>query len=310
MFNKLILILIAISILSGGNLVYSQTCSCAGPPLLSAVEFRPTPAKTWQFGITIQHNSLSRLVTVSETLDDDARVRSTQTMLFEAGYGINHRLSFTSVFSLIQKKRTITLPVVGQDNLLTRGLGDAVFLIKYNLLPQEHILGRQLSLGAGFKAPLGKSSLRLDEILIATDMQPGTGSIDGLLWGSYTQRFNATSPVILNFGASYKLAGENDIQYKFGNDFESTAGIYYDGEGRVDFTAALKYRNAAPDTRFSSSEIPNTGGHWLILGGGLNVKANNNLTSRLSIQIPAYQKLMGTQLSTTYTLSASLFYAR
>ncbi|MCP4580995.1 MAG: hypothetical protein GY839_05215 [candidate division Zixibacteria bacterium] len=310
MLSKLITITVVFLISVGGSNLYSQTCSCAGPPLLSSVEFRPTPAKTWQFGLTVQHNSLSRLVTVSETLEDDARARSTQAVLIEAGYGINQRLSFTSVFSLIQKRRTITLPAVGQDKLLTRGLGDAVFMLKYNLLPRDFVLSRQLTVGGGVKAPLGRSNLRLDEILIATDMQPGTGSIDGLLWGNYTQRFHATSPVSINLSASFSFAGENDNQYKFGNDFESSAGFYYEAKSRVDFSAALKYRWASPDTRFSTSEIPNTGGQWFRIEGGLNLKVNNSLTSRFSIQLPVYQKVEGTQLTTSYTLSVSMFYAR
>ncbi len=141
-------------------------------------------------------------------------------------------------------------------------------------------------------------------------MQPGTGSIDGLLWGNYTQRFNSTSPVFMNLSASYSFTGENDNQYQFGSDFEGTAGIYYDSQSKVDLTAAFKYRWAGTDKRFSTSEIPNTGGQWIRAEGGLNVKVNNGLTSRFSLQLPVYQKVEGTQLTTSYTIQVSMFYAR
>jgi hypothetical protein len=76
----------------------------------------------------------------------------------------------------------------------------------------------------------------------------------------------------------------------------------------VDFSLATRFRHVDAD-RFSASTIPNTGGIWVLAVPGMNVKLLHNLTIRASGQIPLYRRLSGTQLTTSYTASVSVFYS-
>lgn len=290
------------------GIAYPQTCSCAGPPLLSTIEFHSTPEGAWQFGLTHEYNSQAKLVTGKEILDDDTRTRSTRTLLAEISYGLTKRFSLTSVWSLVQKSRVIRLSIIGQDKLLTRGLGDGIFLMKYSVIPWNVFTGRQLEIGAGIKMPLGSSNLDLNEIRIATDMQPSTGSWDGILWGNFVHRFSQNSQSSLNLSAFYNLTGENEYGYEFGDDFTANAGVLYNADDKAVLSGGIRYRHTDPHSQNSSFEVPNTGGRWLYLVAGVSAEFKNYFTWRISGQLPVYQNLEGTQLSTSYVYTMSIFY--
>ena len=199
--------------------------------------------------------------------------------------------------------------------LRTRGIGDAVLLVKYNIVPLNIVSQREIAIGAGPKIPLGKSRLSSEGILLPADMQPGTGAWDGILWAYAYQGFLPTIPINVFATASYRLTGTNDRfaaasqeGYKFGNEFIATLGTSYRTDWPFDLSFQIRYRSVAAD-RFSSSEVPNTGGKWIYFLPGLNVNLFDELSLRFSGQIPVHRKLEGTQLTTSYTLSLSLFYS-
>jgi hypothetical protein len=307
MIKHLVAAFVGIAILLP-SIAYPQTCSCAGPPLLSTIEFHSTPKGTWKFGLTHEYNSQAKLITGNEILDDDTRTRSTRTLLVEISRGLTGRLSFTSVLSLVQKSRVIRVSVIGQDKLLTRGLGDGIFLMKYSIIPWDVFTGRQLEFGLGLKAPLGSSSLDLNDIRVATDMQPGTGSWDGIFWGNFVHRMSRDSDASLNVNASYNLTGEGDFGYEFGDDFTANLGILYNADNKAILSGGIRFRKTWADRQNASFEVPNTGGRWLFLAAGLSADFKNHFTWRLSGQLPIYHNLEGTQLSTSYVYSMSIFY--
>lgn len=53
--------------------------------------------------------------------------------------------------------------------------------------------------------------------------------------------------------------------------------------------------------------MPNTGGVWVSIIPDLFVSISENFSMKFSGQIPVYQLLNGTQPTTSYTLSTSLF---
>ncbi|MGD9899529.1 MAG: hypothetical protein AB7T22_10435 [Calditrichaceae bacterium] len=309
-------IIMILLFLTAGN-IFGQACCSAGTPLLSALEISATPDRAWQFALTYEYNFLQDVVAGTDQLDDGARERLSQSLLTETSYGFNRFFSVSLLLSFIQQERKLSTANYenSDEKLTTRGFGDAVVLLKYNLLPLTIASSRQVSVGGGVKLPTGESGLRSNGILLPADMQPGTGAWDGILWGYVFQGLTNDSRYNLFANATYRFTGTNDRfqvenssikGYKFGNEFVMTIGMAYRTRSLLDFSVLARYRHLVPD-RFSGSDITNTGGEWLYLVPGINLNINK-LSIRLSGQLPAYRNLNGIQLTTSYTASLSLFY--
>ena len=295
--------------------IFAQACSCGGAPVLSSLELPASPAGQWQFGLTYEYASQADVVDGSTDLNDDLRNRSTQSGLFEISYGISNRFSTSVLLSLVRQKRRIALANTPIDNLKTSGIGDAVLLLKYNLL-QPDIAGlRKLSIGGGVKAPIGKSDLQQsDATLISADMQPGSGAWDGIVWAYAYQGLHKHFPVGIIGTFSYRFTGKHDRfnigdnNYKFGNELLTSLGMSYSMTNGFDYSLLLRYRSSSAD-QFNNFDLPNSGGYWLNLVPGINKSLGAGIGIRASGQIPLYRSLEGTQLTTSYTLSFSLSYA-
>jgi len=295
---------------------HSQACCSAGTPLLRSLDVGTITGKTWNFSLTYEYNFLDDVLSGSKSIEG-RRQRLSQSVLLETSYGLNDRWSLSSIISFVQQQRKLNSDNSegSQEELTTRGLGDAVALIKYNMIPLNILSQRQLAVGAGLKIPSGKSDLKLNGILLPADMQPGTGAWDGILWAYFYQGFLPTTRLNMFANASYRFTGKNNRfqlsdtkfkGYKFGNEFVFTTGVAYRTDNFFDFSLLARFRNVGPD-EFASSEVANTGGNWLYIVPGINTNFNS-FTIRMAGQIPIYRDLQGVQLSTTYTASVSLFY--
>ncbi len=309
---KKIYIFLIISIFS--EIAYGQTCCTSGTPILSSLEMSVTNKNIFQINLNYNYNRLKDIYDRDIKLEDDTRERLTQSLLLELSYGITRIFTITGLFSYVRQSRFIT-PQTGTSNSLTiRGIGDIVLLGKYNLIPQNIISKNDLTIGAGFKIPVGKSDVKQNNLLVPADLQPGTGSWDGILWLYYSRAnvFSLPVNVILNF--SYKLNGTNKRfgnkfgSYKFGNEFISTLGLVYFTSTVITPTFFIRIRNTLPD-EFSDEQIPNTGGWWINIMPGLSYTLNENLIFRVNGQIPVYNFLKGVQLTTTFVATVSVIYS-
>ena len=308
-----ILITTMVILTLAGQTAYSQACSCGGAPLLSSLESSSAPVGAWQFGLTYEYSSIGDVFSGTTNLNDDTRRRSVHSALLEIGYGISSRWSVSMMLTLLQQERRTTDAFDSGEFLRTRGVGDGVLLLKYNLVPLTVFNHRQVTLGGGVKIPFGRTGLTSGGTLIAADMQPGTGAWDAVLWGHAFQGFYRTAPVGVFATASYRITGTNDRfsgnrgGYRFGNEFTSTLGINWTPTTRLEPTLALRYRSTRQD-EFINDPLPNTGGRWLYLVPGIGVNLAEPLAVRFSGQLPLHRDLEGTQLTTDYTLSVSVFY--
>jgi len=295
--------------------LYGQACCSGGTPLLGSLELPAAQKNNVQLMLTYNYNTLTDLLDNTHKLDDDTRERTTHSFILESSYGINNRLSVTTTFSFVQQERRIFL--LGQEDpndiLTSSGIGDAIVLLKYNILSLEDGKKSIITLGAGPKFPMGSSTTTDNGILLPADIQSGTGAWDMVLWGYYYKDF---LPKRFNFfaTASYRLTGRNerfkttgDVQgYKFGNEMVAKLGTSYRSEKVLDYSLVFQYRSTKPDEY--TDPIPNTGGKWVDVVPGLNVKFTDKFAFRLSSEIPVYRYLSGTQLTTTYKLLFSLLY--
>lgn len=314
MRGKLIILFLSISSFFLSEEASAQSCSCGGAPLLGSLDQASISSGSWQLGITYDFNSISDLVAEKSELDDDTRKRKVHSALIDVSYGLSSRFSVTGLLTLLRQERKTKLPQGPGELLKTTGIGDGVLLLKYNLVRQTVQNLRQVTIGAGVKFPLGKSSLKSNSTLISADMQPGTGAWDGLLYGYFSQGFFKSIPLGLFASGSYRLTGSNDrfgdnlASYKFGDEFISSFGINYKPGIMADYNLSLRYRHTGAD-KFAGESLPNSGGEWLSLVPGVNAALSDALSARISGRIPLYRKLDGTQLTTGYAVTVSMFYS-
>jgi len=276
---------------------------------MSSLDASATPDGNWQFGLTYQYNLIDQLVSGSRELKGATSERSTQTLLLEMSYGLSQAWSISGMIAGVEHERRNTLSsgILPERALTTRGLGDGLVLVKYNVLGLRTASPAELTLGVGLKIPLGATDLTSQGVLLAEDMQPGTGSWDGVLWGYFSQSAFPLVSMSTSLTASYRLTGTNGRGHRFGSEIIATIGIGHRLWEFLDYSLAVRYRRTDANRR-SGSELPNSGGRWLYLVPGLNVKIGDDTSLRLSGQIPIDRDLNGTQLTNSLTLSAGLFH--
>lgn len=303
----------SLMILVGIFEVYPQACCSAGTPMLGSLETSTTAKNNLQLSITYDYNTLNSVFEGSKQIDDQTRERITNSVLLETTYGLTDKFSITGLFSFINQRRIITSSIGSENTLSSSGAGDALLLLKYEIISPTILNQRQFAVGFGPKIPTGASDVTQNGILLPADIQPGSGSLDVVFWSYYSQGFMPTLPLNIFITASYKLNTSNnrfsnsDAGYKFGNEFVSSIGAGYRTDTIFDYSFSFRFRTTSVD-QFDNEDVPNTGGIWLYALPGINIKVADELVTRLTGQIPIYRNLEGTQLTTTYTLSASLFY--
>ncbi len=312
----IVLLLIVFLLIETPNL-YAQ-CSCGGPPLLSSLESPSTAAGVWQFSMTTEYSSVSDFVTFKTELNDDIRDRTVASGLLQVDYGFSDRITISALLTFLQQERSTSTPfgLGGQSEFLrTSGFGDAMLLFKYSLLSPSALARTQLAIGGGIKGPLGSSGILNDNnTLIAATMQPGTGAWDGIFWGSATSVMNRSLGLNVFASATYRVTSANNSffgdglgGYRFGNELLTTAGAGIRLSSRLNTTAGLRYRSTRIDQTLDNP-ADNSGGKWINFSPGVNLKLNDVISVRSSGQIPLWRELQGTQYTTSYSVSFSIFY--
>lgn len=291
--------------------IHAQTCSCAGAPLISSQNFATVGEGAFMAGLTWEHNNISTLYSGSSELVNRSQERNTNTALLEFSYGISKKLSITSTFTYIEKTRTTGFQNPrGTSSITTSGIGDGMMMLKYHVINQDLWSPYQFSVGAGTKIPFATTSLKANDVALNADMQPGTGAWDGIGWVFVSRSLRSLNMnVFLN--GSYRYTGtnerfnKNDL-YTFGNEFAGVAGVSGGIWDRWSYEAQFKYRTTSKD-QLNQFQLPNTGGRWFNVRTGIGYQVVDYVNIRLNGELPLYQHLNGTQPTTSYVLSASIF---
>ena len=245
--------------------IFGQACCTAGTPLLSSLETSGAQYQSLQFGLSYRYNSIASIYINDSQVDENSIERLSQSVLLQVDYGIWRNVSVTALFSYVKQERIVLSPLGGENLLETKGIGDALLLTKYNILPLTILDETEFSIGAGIKIPLGESQLTSNGLLIPADMQPGSGSWDFLSWLYYSKGrlFDLPLTAVSNF--SYRINGTSNrfevdgFDYQFGNEVIAQLGLAYKTDFISDFSLFIRYRNAQSDVS-RGFQIPNTGG--------------------------------------------------
>jgi len=264
-------------------------------------------------GLNYDYNNLNTLNARSDKLDDNSRLRITNSILLNLGYAFTDRLSLETLFTWVNQKRTISQ--FGNENFSeTQGIGDAVFLTKYAI---PKVLGSQsvLNLGLGTKAPLGKSNLTTTEgFQLTADLQPGSGAWDLLGWMSFSKGLNFRPSATFSGSFTYRFTGKNNeylnnsSTYEFGNVIQTNIG--YTDQFLMFNTifnpgVILKYRKAFAD-KVEGTTLPNTGGEWVFVRPELTAQISPNISFTSRLEIPVFSYVEGTQLTPTVRFTAGV----
>lgn len=305
-------ILFFILITTSAN-TFAQTCCSGGVPISGNLGMPQGSHGTWQISLSYDFNFLKTLKEGNSILDDNSRERITHSYLVQTGYTINKKMSADLLLPFVKQERTIR-QFNSQDYVSTNGIGDIALLYKYNVTSVERNK-IALTLAMGPKIPTGRTDFtRADGIPLNADLQPGSGSWDGLFWanGLYQLKWRPSMNISNTFIYSIKGKNRNYLNgqtYQFGDELQwllSFNDRFKLNTYMLDATLLLRYRKALND-RFNDLNMPNTGGEWLFLAPMLGFSFNQNIAINVTFEIPLYANVAGTQLSPTYRLNAGIF---
>ena len=255
---------------------------------------------------------MGTLLESSDKFNDNNRTRATHAILLNTGYTFSKQFAIDAVIPYVVQVRKVYFQNSTSDYTTVAGIGDLVVLPKI-LVFGANSINRHLQLGAGVKAPTGKSNVKINQIALNADMQPGSGSWDLIFMANYYQTLRSRKSVGFNSTINFRLAGTNknylEVQeYQFGDDFywlNSISDQFPLNNALLSPTFGLRYRFIGI-SKINGVELDNTGGQWLTALIGVSLIWNNLPTLNVSGELPIYSNVNGIQLSTSYRFNIGI----
>jgi len=300
----------AISILIN-NVSWSQACCSGGVPISNNIGIRPVDKNIFSVRAFYDANVLNSFYTGTDKLEDGTIKRLSQTIFLQGIYGINKRISINTMLSYVHNKRSLVDSP--EQSTTTNGIGDATFLMQYMFLDKKET---SFYITIGPKIPIGKNDI-LDEsgILLAPDLQPGSGSWDFIGGLSFLRNKFIRQSMSLTINATTKVNTyaerfNGNQQYKYGNEIQLIAGIsdnYFIKDKLINPGLLFRYWVRVEDLA-DGFVFPNTGGSWVFMVPSVNLGLSPSFSAFTSFEIPIYRNLTGTQLSTSLRVSFGFQY--
>ncbi len=227
-------------------------------------------------------------------LDHHREIRTQNTLVeVDMAYGLTERLTLAWAMPVINQRDHEHFDDVGtpseaftnQDG--SSGFGDIRLGARYLLLVRTKNI---LVVSLFVKLPTGAYKLRDSEGAInEPTIQPGSGSTDGIASLLYSHQ------VIPNQGewfvsASQKMNGENDLDYRFGDESQAGAGWRYKTEHDLTWSIQVNGRRTLRDT-FLGRSVPSTGSTIVHLTPGIRFEAKTGTSIYAFVQVPVYEQV-------------------
>jgi len=161
------------------NLV-AQTCCSSGVPIASNLGFQPKERNVLQVSLAYEYNRLETLYNESEVLDNNNRLRITNSGLARLAYSFHDRISIEALLPYVGQQRVIT-----QNNGETNedgghGVGDVTALAQFVIVENQF---SSFSVGGGIKLPTGANDLRGSQSYkFGNEIQANVGCSDQLFF--------------------------------------------------------------------------------------------------------------------------------
>lgn len=308
MKKAILLLFIALA----GFRLSAQTCCSSGIPIASNLGFQSQGAKVLQFSLGFEQNRLNSLFNEKSRLEDNNRLRITNTGLVRVSYGVHKYLNIEALIPYVSQVRRITQNNGELDEEGGHGIGDVTILAESTFIQKDF---SSFSLGAGIKIPTGANDLRNSAgFLLINDLQLGSATYDYLLRGAFSSipAGRPSSSIFVNSTFIYKGINERYLgsqTYKFGNEIQATLGYsdqFFFHKTLFYPSASVRFRRAIRD-EINNNELTNTGGTWLFgrLALGLEIFKGSRVS--LTTEFPLYTFVDGIQLSPSLVYNVSFY---
>ncbi len=193
------------------------------------------------------------------------------------------------------------------------GLGDLSVVGKWRFFKLPELGGTtEAAAFLGLELPTGKDDARDGGMRLPQPLQPGSGSVDGILGAAFTRLWDG-GRWLVNADAFYKANSEaNDYQFVNVLRFDVVGQFraYPWRDERFDqFTlnAILELNGAyAEKDTLDGNRIGTTGGLKLFVSPGIQAIVTDSLLLETGVQIPVYRDLNGPQLAEDFRVTAGL----
>ena len=260
------------------------------------------PMVSVSFLYSVSHTFLKGSSPVPNTLGKVGRLKSFNLNFLSQ---CTPTLFASIMVPVVEKKLTFNF---GAEQL-GRGIGDISILFTSPLDEKKAAAddpgpARRIRLGAGLKFPTGAFRQKIEGVVQSYTVQPGTGSLDAML---YANMHVDRDWGFHSFSVIAGVMGTNPDQYRNGNDLS----LEYKGHFLLlppwNAAASLRFRTAGKDTQ-AGMILDSTGGRWLTLSPEITRKDPENADVTLTLHLPIYSKVNGTQLTASW--SVELFVSR
>jgi len=218
-------------------------------------------------------------------------------------YGVTPTFTVSALAPYVVRDLTLTLPDGQQSTRRASGVGDLTLVGSDRVFRQDDPLPRRGSTQAfvfgGIKLPTGRTDLRDAQGLLPPSLQPGSGSVDGLVGVAGLRNIGETTFYGL---LAYKVNGEGQTggaRVQMGNTllYDLAVDRVIMATPTSTLFAVLELNGMVADQNaVNGARDPNSGGHVLFISPGLQYLPGPNLILEASVQFPIVKALNGTQL--------------
>jgi hypothetical protein len=287
--------------------IRAQGCCTGGVPLTGTYSISSLQSAQWNLGITYDNHAMQDIFIGSEKLSNPTVQRRSQSILLQAGYGLNERINISLLLSHIwQLEETVN----GGTNFRSSGIGDAQLSAQYALVTNTAV---QWVGGAGIILPFADTQQSQDQFVLPPSLQPGVGALSGMLYTNvtYAPKFRSqlvfSNSVFFRFhGTSHRFA--NVESYRFGSIFQWFLGatdqfitgttVHYPG-------ISFQYKHQ-PYDEINGEKNDNTGGSWLLLMPSYRIAWTPAINNFFQAELPVYRNVNGFQITTSYRITIGL----
>ncbi len=221
-------------------------------------------------------------------------------------YNATERFHITAIvpFNYITQKSS-------RGNVQNLGIGDIMLMGQFLAVNPKLCNGKraqhQFRAGLGLKLPTGSFNKKMNESILHSNLQNGTGSLDILLSGIYTLRIDNWG---LNTELAYRINTTNQNKLRFGNRVATKLTAFYWWKLNEDISLLPTLGMGAEQmmgNKDGKHIVPYTGGWGVNAVAGFDVVMKKFVLS-FSAQPPVVQHWSDGNVKRTIYLETGLFY--
>ncbi len=290
----------------------AQTCCSAGAPITSTFDIPGHQYRFLSMGIEYEYNAVNWLVENDNRLENDPRSRQGSSLIARMDISLGSHWAFGAYIPFVTQQRASF-----SAEQKASGFGDLTLLSQYSRI----LKSGSFKWGLGIKVPTGNHFIT-DEIgvILSPDMQSGSGTFDFIGRIAITRDHFIVNSLYSQTDVTYRYnttnnhfgdrKGLNGRMFKFGNEvlFSTILSylIIFDHWFLVP-DVGVQFRHALPNQE-QGREAANSGGNWFRLLLGARWTSDERFTIRPYAEIPIWQKLEGTQITTNLKIGMQVRY--